>query len=112
MRRPLIYLNTLERIGGRDTKGIAVNEERAEHIRRALQGYATGEWSVSSLRDALTERELKSRTTRKYAGDPLSDSQAHRMLGKPYYVGKIVYQGVVLDGAHEPLIDEDTWFKV
>jgi site-specific DNA recombinase len=34
------------------------------------------------------------------------------MLGKPYYIGKIVYQGMILDGAHEPLIDEPTWFKV
>jgi site-specific DNA recombinase len=109
---PIGYLNTLERVGGREIKGIAIDEERADHIRWAFRAYATGDWSVSNLRDALAERGLKSRTTRKYEGGPLAEAQVHRMLGKPYYIGKIVYKGVILDGAHEPLIDEPTWFKV
>lgn len=109
---PLGYLNTIERSNGREVKGITIDEERAEHVRWAFAAYATGEWSVSSLRDALEERGLRSRTTQKYPGQPLNDAQVHRMLGKVYYIGKIQYQGIILDGAHDALIDEQTWFKV
>lgn len=89
---------------------MALDDERAPHIRWAFKIYATGDWNVSTLKDALEERGLRSRVTQRYRGTPLSDAQVHRFLKNPYYIGKIVYQGVILDGAHEPLIDEKTWF--
>jgi hypothetical protein len=92
-------------------KGVAVDEDRAEHISWAFRTYATGDWSISSLREALAERGLRSRVTQKYRGTPLSDAQVHRILKNPYYIGRIVYQGALLPGAHEPLIDEKTWFR-
>lgn len=107
---PIGYTNTLARVNGQEVKGIQLDEERAPHIAWAFRTYATGDWSISTLRDALEERGLRSRVTQKYRGTPLSDAQVHRFLKNPYYIGKIVYQGTVLPGAHEPLIDEKTWF--
>lgn len=107
---PIGYLNTLARVDGREVKGIALDPERAPHLRWAFKTYATGDWSISTLRDALEERGLRSRVTQRYRGTPLSDAQVHRFLKNPYYIGKIVYQGVILDGAHDLLIDEKTWF--
>lgn len=109
---PVGYHNTLKRIDGRDVKGVAIDEERAPHIRWAFETYATGEWSISQLREALEERGFKSRPTRAWEGKPPSRAQVHRMLTNPYYAGRIVHCGVLFDGSHEPLVDEATWFRV
>ncbi len=109
---PLGYVNTLSRIDGKEVKGVAIDEDRAEHIRWAYETYASGDWSISSLRDGLEERGLKSRTTQSFVGQPLNNSQVHRMLTNPYYIGKIRHLGIVYDGVHEPLVSEDTWYRV
>jgi hypothetical protein len=74
---PIGYVNTLARIEGREVKGVAFDEEKVEHVRWAFQTYAGGHWSISTLRDELEERGLKSRTTIKYVGTPLNNSQVH-----------------------------------
>jgi site-specific DNA recombinase len=109
---PIGYVNTLARIEGREVKGVAFDEEKAEHIRWAFQTYATGQWSISTLRDELEERGLKSRSTLKYVGTPLNNSQVHRLLSSPYYMGKIRHLDIIYDGAHQPLVDAETWHLV
>ena len=109
---PIGYVNTLTRIQGQDVKGVAFDEERAEHVRWAFQTYAGGHWSISTLRDELEERGLKSRTTAKYVGTSLNNSQVHRMLSNPYYAGRIRHQELIYAGAHEPLVDDETWHRV
>jgi site-specific DNA recombinase len=109
---PIGYVNTLARIEGREVKGVAFDEEKAEHIRWAFQTYASGQWSISTLRDELEERGLKSRSTLKYVGTALNNSQVHRMLSNPYYMGKIRHRDIIYDGAHQPLIDAETWHLV
>ena len=109
---PLGYLNTVSRVEGREIKGVMVDSDRADHIRWAFRLYAEGQTSIATLRDLLEERGLRSRKTLKYVGSPLSNAQVHRMLGNPYYIGKIVHRGVIYDGAHEPIVDDDTWYQV
>ncbi len=109
---PIGYINTLERIAGRDIRSVAIDEERAHHIVWAYETYATGQWSISQIRNELEVRGLLSRETIKHRGTPLSDAQVHRLLKSPYYRGRILYRGEDLEGAHTPLIDDLTWFKV
>ncbi|MEO7015782.1 MAG: recombinase family protein [Leifsonia sp.] len=109
---PIGYVNTLTRIEGRDIKGVAFDEEKAEHVRWAFETYAGGHWSISTLRDELEERGLRSRTTAKYVGTPLNNSQVHRMLSNPYYMGKIRHRDMIYDGAHQPLVDAEIWHLV
>lgn len=109
---PIGYVNTLARIEGREIKGVAFDEEKAEDVRWAFESYAGGDWSISALRDELEERGLKSRSTLKYVGTPLNNSQVHRMLSNPYYMGKIRHRELIYDGAHEPLVDIETWHQV
>ncbi len=109
---PIGYVNTLTRVEGRDIKGVAFDEEKVEHVRWAFETYASGQWSISTLRDELEERGLRSRTTAKYVGTPLNNSQVHRMLSNPYYAGKIRHRELIYDGAHEPLVDDETWYHV
>jgi DNA invertase Pin-like site-specific DNA recombinase len=109
---PIGYLNTVTRVEGRDIKGVAIDTERAGHIHYAFRAYAEGNISIATLTDLLEERGLRSRKTLKYEGKALSNSQVHRMLGNPYYIGKIRHRGVIYDGSHDPLIDDDTWYQV
>jgi site-specific DNA recombinase len=109
---PIGYVNTLARIEGREVKDVAFDEEKAEHIRWAFRTYATGQWSISTLRDELEERGLRSRSTLKYVGSALNNSQVHRVLTNPYYMGKIRHRDLIYDGAHEPLVDAETWHIV
>ena len=109
---PIGYLNTTARVDGHEIKGVEFDPERADHIRWAFQEYATGRWSIATITEALAERGLRSRSTKAFPGTPLSDSQVHRLLHNVYYMGKIVYRGMILDGAHHPLVDPVLWFKV
>ena len=109
---PLGYLNHVERVRGVEVRTVVHDPERADHIVWLYEEYATGEWSISSLRDALEERGFKSRTTRKIVGKPISTAQLHRILTNPYYKGQILYKGALFDGAHEPLVDDVQWQQV
>lgn len=109
---PIGYINTLERIAGRDIRSVAIDEERAHHIVWAYETYATGQWSISQIRNELEVRGLLSREIIKHRGTPLSDAQVHRLLKSPYYRGRILYRREDLEGAHTPLIDDLAWFKV
>lgn len=109
---PLGYLNVTEKINGIEIRTVRVDPERAPHVIWAFDQYASGDWSISRLRDALEERGFKSRTTRKLVGQALNGSQVHRLLTNPYYKGQISYKGVLYDGAHEPLVDDVVWQRV
>ena len=109
---PVGYLNTTRRIDGTEVKSVVVDEQRAPHIQWAFAQYATGDWSITALCEALEERGLKTRETLKYRGQPLSRAQVHRLLTQPYYKGQIRFKGLLFDGKHEPLIDEATWQTV
>lgn len=109
---PLGYLNVTERVEGVEVRTVRLDPERAEHVRWAFEEYATGEWSIGSLRDALEERGFKSRTTRKLVGKPINDGQLHRLLTNPYYKGVVLFNGVMHQGGHAPLVDEVLWQRV
>lgn len=75
--------------------------ERAALVREAFRLYATGEYSLTSLRRELHKRGLTSRS-----GKPLSRASLSRALNNPFYAGvlRIAVTGETFPGAHEPLI--------
>lgn len=109
---PLGYLNSTTRIEERDVKTVTIDPERAPHIQWAFEAYASGEWSVTDLAAELDRRGLTTRPTATRPAVPLSRSQIHRTLGSPYYIGKLLFGGVLYDGKHPALVDERTWQRV
>ncbi len=55
---------------------------------------------------------LSTRPTPKIPSKPLTKTSIEKMLKNPYYAGVIRYNGVEYDGAHEALIDLDTFNHV
>ena len=112
-KAPLGYLNVRARDeNGREVRTIALDEERAPLIRLAFTEYATGQWTTKKLAAHLHDCGLTTVPTAHKPAKAVTGAQLHRMLRHPYYKGVISFQGVEYAGAHEPLVDEETWNQV
>lgn len=111
-RAPLGYVNKREIQGTSDVRWVEVDPERAPLMTWAFKEYATGDWTLSKLADALEAKGLRTRQTPKLASRPVRIPTLHKALTNPYYVGIIAYKGVYHQGSHKPLIDMDTWLQV
>ena len=112
-RAPLGYLN-VRRIDekGREERTVETDPERAPLIKLAFEEYATGNWSLAGITDYLNALGLTTRSTPKIASKEVGRSTIESILKNPYYAGVIRYDGVEYDGAHEPLVDLETFNKV
>ena len=112
-KAPLGYVNIRARDeNGREVRTIALDEERAPLIRLAFTEYATGNWTVRQLADHLNTLGLNIPPTPRRCTKPITTTRLHKILRHPYYKGTISFQGVEYPGAHEPLVDEETWSHV
>ena len=112
-RAPLGYKNVhVTDDLGRINRTVEIDAERSTHITWAFYRYAEGDCSLSILLDQLTDRGLTTRATPKWPSKPLSITALHKVLKNPYYKGEIHYKGVIYPGAHEPLVDPQTWQQV
>jgi site-specific DNA recombinase len=109
---PVGYRNTSAEVEGREVRTVAVDEARAAHVVWAFEQFATGEWTVGQMHQALAERGLTARPTRRYPERPLSRSRVHRMLRNPYYLGIVTYNGVQYLGRHRPLVSAGLFEEV
>ena len=112
-KAPLGYLNVRAKDeNGREIRTIALDEERAPLVRLAFTEYATGQWTTKKLAAHLHGCGLTTVPTARKPAKAVTGAQLHRMLRHPYYKGVISFQGVEYAGAHEPLVDEETWRHV
>jgi site-specific DNA recombinase len=111
-KAPIGYLNTVERIEGREVRTIDLDPARAPLVRLGFDAYATGEYSISALRDLLDEAGLRTPMRPKRAPAPLSRANVHYMLRRDYYIGIVTWRGAKNVGRHPALIDEGTFKKV
>lgn len=97
-RAPTGYLNIIESADGRQIRTIGLDPDRADHVRWAFETFATGDWTISQLTEALKERGLTSRGDKRTPPRPLVRSKVHKMLRNPYYVGIVTYNGPSTSG--------------
>lgn len=111
-KAPTGYINTIDRIDGREIRSVELDEERAPLVRLAFEMYAAGDATLEDIQAELTDRGLRTRPTQRGPAGPVSVSKIHQMLQDPYYVGTITYKGDEYPGRHEPLIDRDLFDEV
>jgi len=109
---PLGYCNVQDFSGGNELRWIEVDPERAPHITWAFEAYATGDYSLSQLAEALDERGLRSRPTPKRRERPLGKTDLQKLLRKSFYIGRFTWGGVEYQGTHEPLTTIETFAAV
>ncbi len=112
---PLGYLNSVDELpDGRRVAIVIIDPERGPLITFAFQLYAIGEYSIAQLAAELERLGLRSRPTAKRVPKKLGTTVVQRLLRNRYYVGKVIYRRgtkdeQVIDGRHEPLIDQATF---
>ena len=111
-KAPIGYLNTIERSQGVDVRSVAVDVVRGPLVQWAFEAYATGEWSLTALTEALAAKGLTTVPSRKMAEKPVPRSTVARMLRKPYYTGMIPWKGVLYPGNHPALVSQRTFNAV
>ena len=111
-RAKLGYLNDRQNFGGRLVNTISIDRDRAPLIAWAFEAYATGEYTLVSLLNDLTEQGLTTRATARWNEQPLSHSQLSQILHDPYYTGVVRFKGELFPGRHEPLISKELFLRV
>ncbi len=77
----------------------AVDPAKAPLVRSAFEAYATGEFSIKTLRHHMAGRGLVTPT-----GGALSVNSMHHLLTRTYYFGLIQVRNESFAGIHEPII--------
>jgi site-specific DNA recombinase len=89
-----------------DKRTIDIDSERGQYVTQAFTLYSTGNFSLKSLSDHLFELGFRSNTGGQVGVSPLA-----YLLRDPLYLGKIPWKGVIYEGHHPVLIDEETFNK-
>lgn len=92
---------------------LVVNPKEAEIVRAIFQKYLEVA-SYHKVAEYLNSKgyktkEFESRRGKKQGGNDFIDTHIARVLKNPVYIGKLQYNGVLYQGKHTPLIDEDTF---
>ena len=111
-RAKLGYLNTRKDFDGRLVNTIDTDPVRAPLIKWAFEQYATGEYSLVALREALAEQGLTTRKTSKWPEKPVSRTQLGAILRNPYYLGMVTFKGELFPGRHEAIITPELFERV
>jgi DNA invertase Pin-like site-specific DNA recombinase/DNA-binding XRE family transcriptional regulator len=98
---PLGYLNNHK------TKAIDTNKEKAPVIRKCFELYATGEYTLKSIKQFLADTRIDS-----YKGNVLSCSCVQRILKNPFYYGVFKFNDEIYQGTHEPIISKKLFDSV
>ena len=97
---------------GREYRTVEIDPDRAPLIRWVFDTYAKGEHTVPDLLAEATTRGLTTVATPKRSSGPVGRSTFFKLLRNPYYIGQVRYQGALHPGAHEPIVDAETWQQV
>ena len=112
-RAPIGYLNVRRKDDqGREYRTVEIDPDRAPLIRWVFDTYAKGEHTVPDLLAEATARGLTTVATPKRPSGPVGRSTFFKLLRNPYYIGQVRYQGALHPGAHEPIVDPETWQQV
>ena len=109
---PIGYLNRQDLSGGNEFRWVEIDAERAEHITWAFESYASGDYSLNQLTEALAARGLKTRETPMRPARPLVVRHVHHLLHNRFYLGLFSWGGVEYQGNHEPLISIEVFARV
>ena len=111
-KAPCGYRNIRTVENGRDVRTVEIDPDRGPLMTWAFEEYATGQWTIRTLRDALTDKGLTTLNGPRTPSKPIGTSHLHRLLKHPFYKGVVKYRGVEYAGTHTPLVDEQIWDRV
>jgi DNA invertase Pin-like site-specific DNA recombinase len=111
-RAPIGYRNVGRWIDDHEVRWVEIDPERAPHVQWAFEAYASGEWTMTNLTEALRARGFRSLPNGKGTPAPISRSTVANMLSNRYYLGYVSFMGVEYKGRHQPLVPESIFERV
>ena len=111
-KAPVGYLNVIETVDGRPVRSVAVDPERAPLVRWAYEEYATGQWTLNTITEALVGKGLKAVPQGNRSPSPIARSMVAKVLSNPYYLGIVTFMGVQYEGRHKPLVSQELFDRV
>ncbi len=113
-RAPIGYINiqTFDGQSSKPVRTIQLDPDRAPLVSWAFEAYATGDYTLRQLTEALAEKGLRTRPTRTKPAAPLYIQNVHAMLQNRVYVGLVQWKGAEYRGQHEPLVSVETFASV
>jgi site-specific DNA recombinase len=109
-RAPVGYINVRQRADGREIAKVVPDSKRAFLVKEAFRLYSTGDYSLNELHSLMSGKGLTSPASRK--GNPLARSKLADMLGDPFYMGIVEWNGVSYKGQHKPIVSKAVFNKV
>ena len=88
-------------------KLLVPDEPRATFVVKAFQLYASGGYSLKTLKKALDKEGFRSLQNK-----PLTRSNYHNILINPIYYGTMKWSDHLYEGKHQPLIDKQLFDRV
>ena len=98
---PLGYVNNTE------THLIEIDSSYAHFIKKMFELYATGNYSLTSLKEKMTEEGLRTRS-----GKKVHKSQIEKTLKNPIYYGYFRWKGQLYKGTHPHIIEKPLFDRV
>ncbi len=99
---PLGYLNSKRVDKKKEKVEVYIDPVRGSLVRKMFEDYASGMYSMSELRDLITEEGLRSKK-----GCKIAKSQIEKILQNPFYYGYMKYNGLLYKHVHPVLISKD-----
>ena len=78
-----------------------IDKERAPLVHHMFELYATGNYSIQTLVDAMYRRGLRNRS-----GKKLGRARMHALLADPFYYGKTRWNNELYPGKHESIVSK------
>ncbi len=111
-KAPLGYRNVRIDYDGRQINTVQLDADRAPLVKQAWELYATGDYSLEDLSEVMADRGLVTRATIRRPSQAVSKNKFAQMFRNVYYLGKIEYQGVIYEGRHEAIVDQELFDRV
>jgi site-specific DNA recombinase len=110
---PLGYQNIRDPQDPEGKRRIIVKDKvRAPLVKRLLELYAGGGYSIVTLQEEAVHIGLKSRRTNKYPERALSDHVVEDLLRNRFYYGEVAWDGETYPSKCEALISRETWNRI
>ncbi len=93
-------------IESNDHKIPVPDDEQGLLVKKALELFATGEYSIQKLANTMYEEGLRSKK-----GFKVVSSRIYGLLLDPFYCGKFIWSKQLHQGKHEPLITQEVYDK-
>jgi site-specific DNA recombinase len=106
-KAPVGYLNVIQMIDGRSIRTIAIDPDRAPLVQWAYEEYATGQWTLNTMTEALVAKGLKAIPQGRRSPSPIARSMVAKILTNRYYLGIVTFRGVQYQGRHERLVSQE-----